>query len=67
VNDMRPPSFTAEELLALCRPSGVGRVNLIQMSFYVGQGVSGKMDYEIARQHRALKPSRHFSLFETRL
>jgi predicted TIM-barrel fold metal-dependent hydrolase len=34
VADMRPPSFTAEELLATCRPSGVGRVNLIQMSFY---------------------------------
>src|SRR4051812_49666085 len=32
--DMKPPSFTAEELLALCRPAGVGRVNLIQMSFY---------------------------------
>jgi predicted TIM-barrel fold metal-dependent hydrolase len=32
--DMRPRSFTAEELLATCRPSGVGRVNLIQMSFY---------------------------------
>jgi predicted TIM-barrel fold metal-dependent hydrolase len=31
---MKPPSFTAEELLATCRPSGVGRVNLIQMSFY---------------------------------
>ncbi len=33
-DDMRPPSFTAEELLATCRPSGVGRVNLIQMSYY---------------------------------
>src|SRR3954469_1795821 len=31
---MQPKSFTAEELLATCRPSGVGRVNLIQMSFY---------------------------------
>jgi predicted TIM-barrel fold metal-dependent hydrolase len=40
--DMKPPSFTAEELLATCRPNGVGRVNLIQMSFYVGSGnVSG--------------------------
>ncbi len=34
VDDMKPPSFTADELLKLCRPSGVGRVNLIQMSFY---------------------------------
>jgi predicted TIM-barrel fold metal-dependent hydrolase len=32
--DMQPRSFTAEELLALCRPAGVGRVNLIQMSYY---------------------------------
>lgn len=32
--DMQPPSFTAEELLATCRPNGVGRVNLIQMSYY---------------------------------
>jgi predicted TIM-barrel fold metal-dependent hydrolase len=34
VADMQPRSFTAEELLALCRPAGVGRVNLIQMSYY---------------------------------
>lgn len=32
--DLQPPSFTAEELLALCRPEGVSRVVLIQMSFY---------------------------------
>ncbi len=34
VADMNPRSFTAQELLALCRPAGVGRVNLIQMSYY---------------------------------
>ena len=34
VADMKPASFTAEELLATCRLSGVGRVNLIQMSYY---------------------------------
>ena len=34
VDDMRPRSFTAEEFLAICRPAGVGRVNLIQMSYY---------------------------------
>jgi predicted TIM-barrel fold metal-dependent hydrolase len=34
VEDMKPKSFTAEELLAHCRPAGVGRVNLIQMSYY---------------------------------
>ncbi len=34
VADMKPPSFTAEQLLATCRPANVGRVNLIQMSYY---------------------------------
>lgn len=34
VADMQPRSFTAEQLLATCRPAGVGRVNLIQMSYY---------------------------------
>src|SRR5271169_6663614 len=34
VADMEPKSFTAQELLALCRPAGVGRVNLIQMSYF---------------------------------
>jgi predicted TIM-barrel fold metal-dependent hydrolase len=34
VADMQPKSFTAEQLLAICRPAGVGRVNLIQMSYY---------------------------------
>jgi predicted TIM-barrel fold metal-dependent hydrolase len=34
VADMKPRSFTAEELLEQCRPAGVGRVNLIQMSYY---------------------------------
>ena len=32
--DMDPASFTAEELFAHCRPSGVERINLIQMSYY---------------------------------
>lgn len=32
--DMRPPSFTAGELLAEAQPHGVTRVVLIQMSFY---------------------------------
>ena len=32
--DMRPRSFTPEELFKHTRPSGVDRVNLIQMSFY---------------------------------
>lgn len=32
--NMKPPSFTPEELFKHCRPSGVERVVLIQMSFY---------------------------------
>src|SRR5205814_7791138 len=31
---MKPASFTPDELFKHCRPAGVGRVNLIQMSFY---------------------------------
>lgn len=34
VENMKPPSFTPEELLDHARPSGVGRIVLIQMSFY---------------------------------
>ncbi|MEQ1842448.1 MAG: amidohydrolase family protein [Verrucomicrobiales bacterium] len=34
VKDMVPPSFTPEELFAHCQPQGVGRIVLIQMSFY---------------------------------
>ncbi|MCB1087223.1 MAG: amidohydrolase family protein, partial [Verrucomicrobiae bacterium] len=32
--DMKPASFTPEELFAHCKPVGVSRVVLIQMSFY---------------------------------
>lgn len=32
--DLQPPSFTPEELFRHSQPSGVGRVVLIQMSFY---------------------------------
>jgi predicted TIM-barrel fold metal-dependent hydrolase len=32
--DMRPPSFTPEELFRHSEPAGVDRINLIQMSFY---------------------------------
>ncbi len=34
VSDMQPPSFTPEQLFAHCRPEGVARIVLIQMSFY---------------------------------
>ncbi len=33
-DNMKPPSFTPEELFAHCHPVGVKRVVLIQMSFY---------------------------------
>lgn len=32
--NMQPPSFTPEELFKHCKPAGVTRINLIQMSFY---------------------------------
>jgi predicted TIM-barrel fold metal-dependent hydrolase len=32
--NMSPASFTPEELFKHCKPAGVGRINLIQMSFY---------------------------------
>src|SRR5207237_8539889 len=32
--DMKPASFTPEELFKHCRPAGVDRINFIQMSFY---------------------------------
>ncbi len=32
--NMKPASFTPEELFRHCRPSGVERIVLIQMSFY---------------------------------
>jgi predicted TIM-barrel fold metal-dependent hydrolase len=34
VASMQPPSFTPEELFSHCRPCGVTRIVLIQMSFY---------------------------------
>ena len=32
--NMQPPSFTPGELFKHCKPAGVDRINLIQMSFY---------------------------------
>ncbi len=32
--DMKPPSFTPDELFKHTKPGGVSRVNLIQMSWY---------------------------------
>ena len=33
-DDMKPPSFTPQELFKHCKPAGVDRINLIQMSYY---------------------------------
>jgi predicted TIM-barrel fold metal-dependent hydrolase len=33
-DDMKPGSFTPEDLFKRCKPAGVGRISLIQMSFY---------------------------------
>ena len=46
--DMVPPSFTDEELLAACRPLGVGRVVLIQMSFY---GFDNRYMFDCMERH----------------
>ena len=34
VEDVKPRSFTPEELFKHTKPAGVDRINLIQMSFY---------------------------------
>lgn len=46
--DMQPPSFTPEQLMAHARPNGVGRVVLIQMSYY-GEDNSYMLD--VIRDH----------------
>jgi predicted TIM-barrel fold metal-dependent hydrolase len=46
--DMKPPSFTPEELFRHCRPSGVSRIVLVQMSFY---GFDNSYMLEAMRQH----------------
>jgi predicted TIM-barrel fold metal-dependent hydrolase len=42
--DMKPPSFTPEELFKHTKPAGVDRINLIQMSYYYPREDSGKSD-----------------------
>ncbi|HEY2892991.1 MAG TPA: amidohydrolase family protein [Pirellulales bacterium] len=46
--DMRPASFTPEELFRQTRPSGVGRVVLIQMSYY---GFDNRYMLDAIRRH----------------
>lgn len=45
---MKPPSFTPEELFAHCRPQGVARIVLIQMSFY---GFDNSYMLDAMKQH----------------
>lgn len=45
---MKPPSFTPEQLFAHARPAGVGRVVLIQMSFY---GFDNSYMLDMMREH----------------
>src|SRR5438874_12422785 len=48
VENMEPRSFTPHELLAHCRPCGVTRINLIQMSFY---GFNNRYMLDAMRQY----------------
>lgn len=48
VSDMRPASFTPEELFRHCRPEGVRRVVLIQMSYY---GYDNRYMLDMMRAH----------------
>lgn len=47
--DIRPPSFTPEELFKHCKPAGVTRINLIQMSFY---GFDNSYMLDIMKLHK---------------
>jgi predicted TIM-barrel fold metal-dependent hydrolase len=56
--DMRPPSFTPEELMAHARPLGVRRVVLIQMSFY---GYDNSYMLDVIAAHRESLPGGVFA------
>jgi predicted TIM-barrel fold metal-dependent hydrolase len=51
VEGMKPPSFTPEQLFSHCKPHGVGRIVLIQMSFY---GFDNSYMLDMMRQHRGV-------------
>ena len=51
VEGMKPPSFTPEQLFSHCRPHGVGRIVLIQMSFY---GFDNSYMLEMMKRHRGV-------------
>ena len=48
ISDMQPGSFTPEELFANCKPVGVERIVLIQMSFY---GLDHRFMFHAMRSH----------------
>lgn len=47
-DQMQPPSFTPEQLFSHARPAGVGRIVLIQMSFY---GFDNRYMTDMMRRH----------------
>jgi len=49
--DMKPASFTPEELFAQCRPQGVDRIVLIQMSYYK---YDNRYMLDMMEQHRGV-------------
>jgi len=49
--DVQPPSFTPQELFAHCRPLGVSRIVLIQMSFY---GYDNSYMLDMIRKHEGV-------------
>ena len=51
IADMQPPSFTPAQLFERCRPSGVGRIVLIQMSFY---NFDNRYMLDTIAQHRGI-------------
>ena len=53
-DQMRPPTFTPEELLAHCRPCGVERVVLIQMSYY---GYDNSYMLDVMRAYPGCSPA----------
>jgi predicted TIM-barrel fold metal-dependent hydrolase len=49
--DMKPLSFTPEELFKHTKPAGVTRINLIQMSYYVPKDLSKKAGHDFDNRY----------------
>ena len=47
--DMKPASFTPEELFKHTKPAGVDRINLIQMSYYGFDWPLMRGDFRVSR------------------